>query len=77
MHCLMFSVMNPSEITDDAKAWMISVRVRDRQNSVMRRNCGHWLLSINTFRNMQRRDIQTFKQIYRKPYIRNSSGDRM
>ena len=37
------------------------MRVRDRQNSVMRRNGGHWLLSINTFRNMQRRrDIQDF-----------------
>ena len=68
----------PSEITDDAKAWMIRVlRVRDRQNSVMRRNCGHCLLSINTFRNMQRRrDIQDFQQL-RNLISRNSSGNRI
>ena len=67
----------PSEITDDAKAWMISIRVRDRQNSVMRRNCGHWLLSINTFRNMQRRrDIQDFQPL-RNLISRNSSGNRI
>ena len=68
----------PSEITDDAKAWMISIACqKNRQNSVMRRNCGHWLLSINTFRNMQRRrDIQDFQPL-RNLISRNSSGNRI
>ena len=67
----------PSEITDDAKAWMISIACQRRQNSVMRRNCGHWPLSINTFRNMQRRrDIQDFQPL-RNLISRNSSGNRI
>ena len=66
----------PSEITDDAKAWMISIACqKNRQNSVMRRNCGHWPLSINTFRNMQRRrDIQDFQPL-RNLISRNSSAE--
>ena len=69
----------PSEITDDAKAWMISIACQRPAELGYAQEL--WTLaslhSINTFRNMQRRrDIQDF-QPSRNLISRNSSGNRI
>ena len=67
----------PSEITDDAKAWMISIACQRPAELGYAQEL--WTLAslINTFRNMQRRrDIQDFQQL-RNLISRNSSGNRI
>ena len=76
MHCLMFSVWTSIEITDDAKAWMISIACQRPAELSYAQNCGHYSLHKYIQKHEKAGYPRLFQQL-RNLISRNSSGNRM